>query len=143
MHQVADRVFHTPGVYYRPANLKSLTVLMGNTEARTVYRNFDLQNLHINSADPTHALYQRYLSYNNFIPPNESKYFAHTSSCLLAPDEPSRVADKGLFNVFPLSLTADELNRSSSSTLGLVLFCFTTKKLVIFLIFTNKIFFYF
>jgi hypothetical protein len=60
MHQVADRVFHTPGVYYRPANLKSLTVLMGNTEARTVYRNFDLQNLHINSADPTHALYQRY-----------------------------------------------------------------------------------
>jgi len=128
MHQAADRVFHTPGVYYRPANLKSLTVLMGNTEARTVYRNFDLQNLHINSADPTHALYQRYLSYNNF---------------MLAPDEPSRVADKGLFNVFPLSLTADELNRSSSSTLGLVLFCFTTKKLVIFLIFTNRIFFYF
>jgi hypothetical protein len=53
-----------------------MTCLLGNTEARTVYRNFDLANLNVNLADRTHMLYNRCLCYNRFLPPGEKNYFA-------------------------------------------------------------------
>jgi len=62
-----------------------MTCLLGNTEARTVYRNFDLANLNVNLADRTHMLYNRYLCYNRFLPPGEKNYFAHLATNTLAP----------------------------------------------------------
>ncbi len=76
-HVVNNRLFFTPGYYYRPNELKSMSCLLGNTEARTVYRNFDLANLNVNLSDRTHMLYNRYLTYNCLVPPDEKRYFAH------------------------------------------------------------------
>ena len=110
-------IFHTPGIYYRPTELKNMRCLLGNTEVRTIYQNFELLNLHINSPDRSHLLYTRYLQTQRFIPPNEHKYFEHTSTNVL-PTEPSKTDNKGAFNIFPLALTSDELDHSSSSSLG-------------------------
>lgn len=116
---ILDRIFHTPGVYYRPQQLKRMTCVLGNSEMRKVYDNFDLCNLHLNKIDPTHMTYIRYLKYKYFLPGNETKYFAHMVTNQLPDDPGSTVNDKGAVNLFPLDLNSEELNKSSSSALGL------------------------
>jgi hypothetical protein len=98
-HVVANRLFFTPGYYYRPNQLKSMTCLLGNTEARTVYRNFDLANLNVNLGDRTHMIYNRYLAYNRFLPPDEKRYFAHLATNTLAAAPGSTDDEKGAFNI--------------------------------------------
>ncbi len=126
--------FSSPGFYYRPASLKSMTVLVGNTEKRVVYKNFELNNLHQNSPDFSHTTYEYYLENNYFIPPPSSsssssggsggdsgsegrKYWAHAISNLL-PTAVSTTTDKGLFNVFPLDLLALDAKNTTASSLG-------------------------
>jgi hypothetical protein len=103
---------------YRPQELKSLRCVLGNSEAKTVYQNFELLNLNTNAVDYTHQLYTRYLQYNRFIPPQETAYFEHMVNNNLPIDPPSTTANKGNVNIFPLSLTSEELNKSTSSALG-------------------------
>jgi hypothetical protein len=113
------------GFYYRPASLKSMTVLMGNTEKRVVYKNFELQNLHQNLPDYSHTNYEHYLETNYFIPPGGGwgndgegkKYWAHTTSNLV-PTTVSTTESKGLFNVFPLDLLALDAKNTTASSLG-------------------------
>jgi hypothetical protein len=117
-HQDNDRIFHTPGIYYRPDSLKRMTCVLGNSEIRSVYHNFELNNLNNNSHDRTHMLYMQYLKYNRFLPPDECNYFAHMTSNTL-PDAPGvTTLQKGAVNLFPLDLSSDELNKTSSSALG-------------------------
>jgi hypothetical protein len=113
-----NRFFFTPGYYYRPNQLKNMTCLLGNTETRTVYRNFDLANLNVNLSDRTHMLYNRYLCYSRFLPPEEKRYFAHLATNTLAAAPGSAEDEKGAFNIFPLSLTTEEMSKPTSSTLG-------------------------
>jgi hypothetical protein len=107
---------------YRPQELKSLRCVLGNSEAKTVYQNFELLNLNTNAVDYTHQLYTRYLQYNRFIPPQETAYFEHMVNNNLPIDPPSTTANKGNVNIFPLSLTSEELNKSTSSALGYFFF---------------------
>jgi hypothetical protein len=117
-HEERNRLFFTPGYCYRPNELKSMTCLLGNTETRTVYRNFELSNLNVNLSDRTHMLYNRYLCYNNFLPPDEKRYFAHMTTNTLAATPGSTDEEKGAFNIFPMSLTTEEMSKSTSSALG-------------------------
>lgn len=117
-HVDASRLFHTPGVFYRPATLKTMTALLGNTETREVYNNFNLENLHQNDLDYTHYMYQKYLEYAKFIPPGNNKYFSHTMYNKL-PNPISTDEGKGLFNIFPLDLDSDEIKPTHTS-LGVV-----------------------
>ena len=116
------------GIYYRPASLKSMSVLVGNTEKRILYKNFELLNLHQNSQDFTHTNYEHYLENSYFLPPGAPAeggegvgqgrlYWAHTINNLL-PTVVSNITDKGLFNVFPLDLMALEGKNSAASSLG-------------------------
>ena len=114
-----SNLFHTPGVYYRPKQLKSIKCLLGNSEKQTVYQNFNLQNLNTNALDNTHLLYERYLQTNGFIPPGDKSYFEHMQYGLL-PTTVSDTDNKGLFNIFPLSLTDDALNKTSSTNIGTI-----------------------
>jgi hypothetical protein len=98
-----------------------MTCVLGNSEIRSVYHNFELNNLNNNSHDRTHMLYMQYLKYNRFLPPDECNYFAHMTSNTL-PDAPGvTTLQKGAVNLFPLDLSSDELNKTSSSALGLLL----------------------
>lgn len=117
-HTADSRLFYTPGVFYRPNQLKSLTCLLGNTETRTVYRNFELLNLNVNLGDRSHMLYNRYLCYNRFLPPDEKRYWAHLTTNTLAAPPGNVENEKGAFNIFPISLTTEELSKSTSSALG-------------------------
>ena len=119
-HSGADQKFYTPGIVYRPQELKTMTLLMGNSESRTVYRNFELLNLHVNLSERSHKLYNKYLCYNRFLPPDESRYFAHLTTNTLAPAPGSTELQKGSFNVFPVNLATEELSKSSTSSLGKV-----------------------
>jgi hypothetical protein len=125
-HTADSRLFYTPGVFYRPSELKNMACLMGNTETRTVYRNFELNNLNINLGDRTHMLYAKYLNYNRFLPADELNYWSHLTTNTLAAPPGSTESEKGAFNIFPLSLTAEELSKSTSSALGK--FCLSKKK---------------
>jgi hypothetical protein len=117
--------FHTPGIFYRPANLKMMTAVMGNTEARVVYKNFQLENLNSNTMDYSHYHYMKYLQYNNFIPAGDKKYFAHMQMNTV-PNNPSLTTGKGLFNLFPLDLSRGGMEGSPwdltapAKTLGVV-----------------------
>jgi hypothetical protein len=114
----ANNIFHTPGVFYRPETLKTMSCLLGNTESRIVYRNFQLENLNTNDLDYSHYNYQKYLQYNKFIPQNENNYFSHT--VLNTKPQPALSnTDKGMFNIFPLDLISitDEL-KTPSTNLG-------------------------
>jgi hypothetical protein len=116
-----NRVFHTPGIYYRPNQLKSMTCLLGNTDSRTVFNNFELENLNTNNMDYSHLLYEKYLQNNYFIPPGERNYFEHNKNNIIPAHPPSTDLEKGLFNVFPISLQSDVIqSKKSSSTLGVV-----------------------
>jgi hypothetical protein len=118
-HQDTDRIFHTPGIYYRPTNLKRMACVLGNSEIRKVYNNFELNNLNSNNHDRTHMLYVQYLKYNRFLPPDECNYFAHMTTNIL-PDAPGvTTLQKGAVNLFPLDLSSEDLNKASSSALGL------------------------
>jgi hypothetical protein len=112
----SNNLFHTPGVFYRPESLKTMNVLLGNTESRIVYKNFNLENLNSNDLDPTHYMYQKYLQYNRFIPPHEKNYFSHTA-LNTRPETPSTTENKGLFNVFPLDLmsVSDEFKKPNTN----------------------------
>ena len=103
-----------------------MTCLLGNTEKRTVYDNFELHNLNLDAQDYSHELYEKYLENHRYIPPKYGAlrsiaggvYWAHTKSNQL-PTVPSNQLSKGLFNVFPLSLASDQLNKTATaSTLG-------------------------
>ena len=118
-HLDANNVFHTPGIYYRPNQLKSMACLLGHTESRTVFNNFELENLNTNAMDHTHLLYERYLQNNFFIPYGEKNYFEHMRKITLPDDPPSTVIEKGLFNIFPLSLESDSI-QSKGTSLGVV-----------------------
>ncbi len=96
-----------------------MTCLLGNTESRTVYHNFHLDNLNSNAMDPSHLLYQRYLENQFFVPPGDThRFFSHHVDAKI-PQVPETNGDKGFFNVFPLSLQSDQLTDSSTaSSLG-------------------------
>lgn len=94
-----------------------MTCLLGNSEKRQVYDNFELQNLNSNKHDYTHITYQKYLETNYFVVPNEDSFWAHMMTNQL-PQAPSGTADKGLFNCFPLCLTSDDLFKTPSSNIG-------------------------
>lgn len=91
-----------------------MTALLGNTETRQVYKNFQLENLNTNNLDISHHHYQKYLQYNFFIPPREKKYFSHSMFNTI-PAIPATNLGKGLFNIFPLDLTADEIKKPSTN----------------------------
>jgi hypothetical protein len=95
-------------------------MLMGNTERRTVYKNFELLNLHTDAHDFTHKNYERYLKNAHFIGPEETDYWARGYSNILPADPPPNDLPKGLFNVFPLDLTSESLKKNASvgSSLG-------------------------
>ncbi len=113
---------HTPGIYYRPDNLKRMACVLGNSETRKLYNNFELNNLNSNNHDRTHMLYVQYLKYNRFLPPDECNYFAHMTTNTL-PDEPGETTlQKGAVNLFPLDLSSEELNKTSSAALGLFIY---------------------
>jgi hypothetical protein len=101
------------GFYYRPAALKSMTCLMGNTEKRVIHHGFELLNLNSDAHDYTHEVYQKYLENNYFIVPGEQAYWAHMTNSML-PGTPSKDKAKGLFNVFPLRLDSDDLHSKTS-----------------------------
>jgi hypothetical protein len=108
-----DNIFYTPGIVYRPKNLKKITVLRGGTETRIPYQNFEIDNLNKNDHDPSHQYYTNYLKYQYFLPPGEKKYWEHTTNNVLP-----AVADNielGLFNVFPIDLTAENLPTPTTS----------------------------
>lgn len=109
-----NRIFTTPGIVYRPSNLKSITVLEGNNENRKIYKKFSLDNLHLTRLDNTHQYYEKYLQYNFFIPPADKKYFAHTMYNTLPADANQRTP-LGLFNIFPLGLNDDAIKTPSTS----------------------------
>lgn len=92
---------------------------MGDTETRTVYDNFELKNINSNAMDYSHLLYQKYLEHQFFLPPGDHAYFNHMTDIVI-PTQPTKDGDKGLFNVFPLSLLALEGRRATQSTLGVV-----------------------
>ena len=112
------RQFHTPGIVYRPKELKNMTCLLGNTERRQIFDNFELKNLNKDAMDISHDMYVRYLQYNNFIPAGDPAYFAHLRYNVM-PETASTEKNKGRFNVFPLSLASEELVKTSSTALGL------------------------
>jgi len=93
-----------------------MTVLLGNTESRVVYKNFHLDHLDKNDMDITHDTYQRYLQYNRFVPPGEKNYFVHTMNNILP--SPATATEKGLFNIFPLDLTSPL--SAANSSIGVV-----------------------
>ena len=98
-----------------------MTVLLGNTEKRVVYKNFELQNLHQNIPDYSHTNYEYYLENNFFIPPGEGdegrKYWAHNTTNRM-PTLVSTTEDKGLFNIFPLDLLSLEAKSTAAASLG-------------------------
>ena len=107
------------GIYYRPVSLKSMTCLLGNTENRTVYHNFQLNGLNTDAMDPSHHLYQRYLEANFFVPPHDpSSFFSHLVDNKI-PTAPNATGDKGYFNVFPMSLLSEDLYRSAAAASNL------------------------
>jgi hypothetical protein len=91
-----------------------MTALLGNTETRSVYKNFHFENLNTNAIDSSHLFYQKYLQYNKFVPPGENQYFVHTINNTV-PTPPVTNVDKGLFNLFPLDLSSDELKIPSTN----------------------------
>ncbi len=91
---------------------------MGDSESRTVYHNFMLNNLNSSAPDYSHYAYQKYLELQQFIPPGENKYFAHLINNNV-PAVPSFNTGKGLFNLFPLDLSHN-FKHSSSTSLGIV-----------------------
>lgn len=113
---VGGFTFFCAGVYYRPASLKGMTVLYGDSDTRKVYKNFKLDNLNTNQQDMTHHLYQKYLEQNFFTPLFSSPFFAHCRTNIL-PERPTS-SDQGHFNIFPLSLMSDDLK--DATTLGVV-----------------------
>jgi hypothetical protein len=98
-----------------------MSCLLGNTESRIVYKNFNLENLNSNAHDESHYNYQKYLQYNKFIPQNDNNYFIHTA-LNIKPNPASTEEDKGWFNIFPLDLMSitDEL-KIPSTNLGKLL----------------------
>jgi len=96
-----------------------MTCLLGNTESRTVYHNFQLDHLNSDAMDPSHRQYQRYLETQFFVPPGDThRFFSHHVDAKI-PQDPNLVGDKGFFNVFPLSLQSDQLaEASAASSLG-------------------------
>ena len=94
-----------------------MTCLVGNSEKREVYDNFEFHNLNSNKHDYTHVMYQKYLETNYFVVPNEDGFWAHMMTNRL-PRNPSPTADKGCMNIFPLCLTSDDLFKTPSSNIG-------------------------
>jgi hypothetical protein len=93
-----------------------MSCLLGNTESRIVYKNFNLENLNSNEFNDSHYNYQKYLQYNKFIPQNDDNYFSHMA-LNIKPETASTTENKGLFNIFPLDLMAitDELKIPSTN----------------------------
>ncbi|RPH79097.1 MAG: hypothetical protein EHM77_06255 [Planctomycetaceae bacterium] len=118
-HLEDNKVFHTPGIYYRPAYLKTMRVYLGNTDSSNIFENFNLENLNNNGLDYTHHNYEKYLQHKYFLPEGEKNYFEHTRKNII-PTPISGVLGKGLFNIFPLSLDSDILTHSPSSNLGVI-----------------------
>ena len=90
-----------------------MAVLLGNSEKRSVYKNFHQQTRHHSLQDPTHLQYMNYLENNYFIPPGESKYWAHMVTNVL-PVTADNEIDKGVFNVFPLNLVPLDLTKNTA-----------------------------
>jgi len=115
----ANNLFHTPGFVYRPAGLKAMTALLGNTEERIVYDNFRLDNLNSNNFDYTHFCYEEYLKNHKFLMPFDKSYFNHTKHNVLPTPPGNRELSRGIFNVFPLDLSALNIKHPIGTTLGI------------------------
>jgi len=103
-----------------------MTVLLGNTENREIFKQLNLDNLNTDSLDLSHLYYSKYLSYNYFIPPQEKKYFTHSMLNIL-PITPDTTLNKGLFNVFPVYLDSEDI-RKPTTTIGIKSIDQTQKK---------------
>lgn len=97
-----------------------MTCLMGNTENRVVYHNFNLQQLNSDAMDPSQHMYQRYLEHQFFVPPNDTHPFFVSHVDNKIPATPSLGSDKGMFNVFPLALNLPARSPGASSSLGII-----------------------
>ena len=97
-----------------------MTCLMGNTENRVVYHNFNLQHLNSDTRDPTHQMYQRYLEHQFFVPPNDTHPFFVSHVDNKIPTTVAHGADKGDYNVFPLALNLPVKSTGASSSLGII-----------------------
>ena len=88
-----------------------MRVLMGHGDQRTVYANFDLRNLNSETRDPTHSVYAKYLESHLFLPAqSEQPYWSHYATNLLS--DPLAVnQQRGLVNIFPLSLMDERLDK--------------------------------
>jgi hypothetical protein len=109
-----DDLFHTPGILYRPANLKRITCLLGNSSDGVVYNNFNLDQLHIDYPDFSHLDYQKYLEDHFFLPPGgrpEHKFWNHLTQRTV-PGRKKESVRLGLFNCFPIDLMSDEVEKS-------------------------------
>jgi len=107
-------------LYFRPQDLKSLRLLIGQGENRRVFNNFELLNLNSSKRDPTHLRYVKYLEAEAFLPLNsEQAYWSHIADNMIKDDALPEIANRGLMNVFPVSLVSEELDRMPpSSNLG-------------------------
>ena len=79
--------------------------------------------MNITYPDHTHELYQRYLENNYFVPPGgdvNHMFWAHIRSKTVPAIPYATDTDKGLYNVFPLSLDDGDLQKMPSSNLGVV-----------------------
>ncbi len=119
-----SNLFYTPGIYYRPQHLKAMRVYIGSAQNQKIFENFELLNLNSSQRDPSHVAYTKYLETNAFLPYNsEQEFFSHLKGNTV----PSTTAvlpateHRGLFNVFPLSLTSDLLDKQTvGSSIGVV-----------------------
>jgi len=104
-----------------------MRVVWGQAEKKMVYDGFELDNLNSDAIDPTHVAYQKYLETRSFIPPKATTpqshyqpYWAHiTSNRVPSPASTTTTETRGLFNVFPLDLVSDVLDKAPpSSSIG-------------------------
>jgi len=92
---------------------------MGNAERRTVYDNFELCNMNSGQRDVSHTHYVKYLEAQGFLPPqSEQAYWSHFADNSVSNPLPAQ-QQRGLVNIFPLSLTNVLLDKiPPSSSLG-------------------------
>jgi len=94
-----------------------MRVLIGQGDQRRVFNQFELLNLNSSKRDPTHLRYIKYLEAEAFLPLNgDQPYWNHISNNVLADNTLPIAAHRGHFNVFPISLVSEELDRTPPGT---------------------------
>ena len=97
-----------------------MRLLIGQGENRRVFNHFELLNLNSTQRDPTHLRYVKYLEAEAFLPlDGDQAYWSHIADNVIKDEALPETANRGLMNVFPVSLVSEELDRMPlSSNLG-------------------------